>query len=82
MIRKEILINTILELAPDDIPEEVNDDTNIIADLNYDSVAMVELLNEIEEKFGVDFTELSDFLERFECIGDIWEGIELLLGLK
>ena len=64
-MKKEILINIILELAPDDVVKEVNDDTNIIADLDYDSLAMVE-----------------DFRERFECIGDIWDGIELLLGLK
>ena len=82
MMKKEILINMILELAPADVVKEVNDDTNIIADLNYDSLAMVELLNEIEGKFGVDFTELPDFFERFECVGDIWDGIELLLGLK
>ena len=75
------LINMILELAPKDGAKEVNDDTDIIADLNFDSLAMVELLNEIEKKFGVDFTELSDFLERFECVGDIWDGIELLLEM-
>lgn len=78
---KSGLINMILELAPKDGAKEVNDGTDIIADLKYDSLAMVELLNEIEEKFGVDFTELPDFLERFECVGDIWDGIELLLGM-
>lgn len=78
---KSSLINMILELAPKDGAKEVNDDTDIIADLNFDSLAMVELLNEIEKKFGVDFTELSDFLERFECVGDIWDGIELLLEM-
>ena len=46
-MKKEILINIILELAPDDVVKEVNDDTNIIADLDYDSLAMVELLNDI-----------------------------------
>jgi len=78
---KSSLINMILELAPRDGAKEVNDDTDIIADLNFDSLAMVELLNEIEKKFGVDFTELPDFLERFECVGDIWDGIELLLEM-
>lgn len=81
IMKKEILFHMILELAPDDVVKEINDDTDIIADLKYDSLAMVELLNEIEEKFGVDFTELPDFLERFECVGDIWDGIELLSGL-
>lgn len=81
IMKKEILFHMILELAPDDVVKEINDDTDLIADLKYDSLAMVELLNEIEEKFGVDFTELPDFLERFECVGDIWDGIELLSGL-
>ena len=81
MMDKSGLVNMILELAPKHGAKEVNDGTDIIADLNYDSLAMVELLNEIEEKFGVDFTELPDFLERFECVGDIWDGIKLLLGM-
>ncbi len=81
MMDKDILINLILELAPQNGAKEVNDGTNIIVDLHYDSLAMVELLNAIEEKFGVDFTELPDFLERFECVGDIWDGIETLLNV-
>ena len=81
MMDKSELANMILELAPEDGAKEIDDSTNIIADLSYDSLAMVELLNEIEEKFGVDFTELPDFLERFECVGDIWDGIEILLGM-
>lgn len=31
---KEILISTIIELAPGDVTKEVNDDTNIIKDLH------------------------------------------------
>lgn len=80
--KKDILITMILELAPGDSEKEINADTNIMEDLDYDSLAMVELLNGIEEKFGVDFTELADFLERFECVGDIWDGIELLLSME
>ena len=34
---------------------------NIYEDLQYDSLAIVELLTAIEEEFGVDFTELDDF---------------------
>ena len=81
MLDQEVLLNMILGLAPDGAAKEINDDTNIVEDLQYDSLAMVELLNEIEEKFGVDFTELPDFLERFECVGDIWDGIQTLLNV-
>lgn len=82
MIRKEMLIDMILELTPEDANQEIRDDTNIIEDLKFDSLAMVELLNRIEEKFSVDFTELPDFLERFEYVNDIWEGIEILMRLE
>lgn len=80
MEQTDILIDIITMLSPNDVKEIVDENVNIIDDLGYDSLAMVELLNKIEETFGVDFTELPDFLERFERVGDIREGIEKLMG--
>lgn len=43
MMDKSELANMILELAQGDGAKEIDDSTNIIADLSYDSLAMVEL---------------------------------------
>ena len=72
------LIDIIIELMPGKQDAIINESTYIVRDLEFDSIALVELLNEIEETFGVDFVELPDFLERFDRIGDIAEGILLL----
>ena len=72
------LIDIIIELMPGKQDTTINESTDIVRDLEFDSIALVELLNEIEETFGVDFVELPDFLERFDRIGDIAEGILLL----
>ncbi len=72
------LINSIMCFQPSCNDEIIDIDTDIIKELEYDSIALIELINEIEEKFGVDFIELPDFAERFERIGDIVEGIMLL----
>ena len=72
------LIDIIIELMPGKQDTTINESTDIVRDLEFDSIALVELLNEIEETFGVDFVELPDFLERFDRRGDIAEGILLL----
>ena len=72
------LIDIIIELMPGKQDAIINESTDIVRDLEFDSIALVELLNKIEETFGVDFVELPDFLERFDRIGDIAEGILLL----
>lgn len=79
MEQKDILIDMVVNLSPGEFTGVIDENVNIIDELDYDSLAMVSLLDEIEETFGVDFTELPDFLEKFERIGDIWEGIEILM---
>lgn len=81
IIRNKIkteLINIIIRFMPCRKQTVLDENTDIVGELEYDSIALVELLNEIEEKFGVDFIDLPDFAERFKKIGDIVEGIILL----
>lgn len=61
---------------------EIEPDTKIMDDLEFDSLAVMELLTKIEEQFGVDFTDLDDFEERFNRCGDLYEGILELLEEK
>lgn len=55
-------------------------ETKLIEDLEFDSVQLMMLLNEIERKFGVDFTDLEDFQDKFNLCRLLVEGIEELIG--
>lgn len=59
--------------------EMITLDTKLLEDLQYDSVGIMDLLSDIEEKWGVDFTDLEDFGDRFNVCGEIFEGIKILL---
>lgn len=62
---------------------EITIDTRVMDDLEFDSVSVMQLLSEIEEKFNVDFTDLEEFEERFNRCGDLHEGIlELIKSNK
>ena len=62
MDRKNSVKEILIKCMPQETDlTEISEDTNIYEDLQYDSLAIVELLTAIEEEFGVDFTELDDF---------------------
>ena len=56
---------------------EITKDTLLIEELGFDSLSMVELLDGIENVYGVDYTLLPDFLEHLETAGEIWQRIRL-----
>ncbi len=55
--------------------EDITPDKRLIEDLGYDSLQVMDLFAEIESQFGVDFTDLEDFVERFNLCRTLWEGI-------
>jgi acyl carrier protein len=60
---KEIIID---QLAVD--PDEVNLEASFIDDLNADSLDLVELIMEIEEKFKIQVPD--DAAEKIKTVGD------------
>lgn len=60
---KEIIVE---QLAVD--PDEVTQEASFIDDLNADSLDLVELIMEIEEKFGIQVPD--DAAERIKTVGD------------
>ena len=56
MDRKNSVKEILIKCMPQETDlTEISEDTNIYEDLQYDSLAIVELLTAIEEEFGVDF---------------------------
>ncbi|MDO4167051.1 MAG: acyl carrier protein [Eubacteriales bacterium] len=60
----------------------IHPDTLLFRDLKYDSVALIELLAEIEERCGVDYTSLPDFADKMDRCGDFYQGIQELCNGK
>ena len=80
MDRKTSVNKILIECMPQETDlTEISEDTNIYEDLQYDSLAIDELLTAIEEEFGVDFTEQDDFEDLLCTYRGIDMGIEKLL---
>ncbi len=60
---KEILARVL----PDVDMSEVTEDTRLMDDLGFDSLALMMMSMEIEDAFGFKFTELV----KFETVGDV-----------
>ena len=52
--------------------DSVNEDTKLVEDLGFDSLAMMMMSMEIEDKFGFKFTEFV----RFVTVGDVCDYVE------
>lgn len=78
----EVFADLIRSEMPDrDMAEraEILPETRLIEDLGYDSLAVIELLSQMEEVYGIDYTLLEDFSERFNICKDIYEGMQELM---
>lgn len=51
---------------------DVCKESRLIEDLELDSIALMDLFCKIEEQFGVDFTDLEDFGNRFNVCVSLW----------
>lgn len=71
----------IIEVSGDESLEVV-EDAKLIEDFGFDSVAIMELLSGIDQRFCVDFMDLENFEERFDVCKDLCEGIMELLESK
>ena len=55
------------KVLPDVDMATVNEDTRLVDDLGFDSLAMMMMAMELEDAFGFKFTEFV----RFETVGDV-----------
>lgn len=79
MITWEELRNVIAANCSEETKElEITLDTRLIEDLKFDSVAIMELFTDIEEKFGIDITDLEDFDYKFNLCKTLLDGINEL----
>ncbi len=68
----EKLKNILTKVVPDVDMNTVSEDTRLIEDLEFDSLAIMMLSMEIEDSFGFKFTEFV----KFEKVGDVCKYVE------
>ena len=57
--------------------EKVKDDSNLIKDLKYDDLDLVELVMAVEEKFGIDVDD--EEADKWKKVSDIVKCVENIL---
>ncbi len=62
--------------------EEVKMDSNLVEDLGYDSVALVQLIIDIEDEFGINLTNDDLVADKLETTKLLFELIEKHIGSK
>ena len=68
-----ILRNFMAEYEPS-VSDEINPSMQVIADLGFNSLTLIELLNDAEDRFGVVFED--EELTKIATVGDILEMLE------
>lgn len=75
----EIYIISLLETAfPGRKPGKITRDTDLVADLDADSMAMVSLIFAIDEEFGVGTDQLGELVVNCRTAGDLISATERL----
>lgn len=72
----DIIIKKLNEMLIDkskgiDVNYEFSDDTNLIEDLNFDSLQMIELMVNIENQFDIEIDEEELVIENFIYYGQL-----------
>ena len=74
MNEKLTILRDFMEDYTDSLPEEINTDMQLIADLGFNSLTLIELVNDAEPRFSVVFDD--DELAGIETVGDILDLLE------
>ncbi len=60
-------------------PEDIRDDTDLVMDLQYDSVQWITLIVELEEKFEVEFEDELLLMESLQTYGQLKNTLSKML---
>ncbi len=59
--------------ASEEITREIKSETKFFEDLSFDSVALMNLLVDVEEEFGFETDDMEESLKAFETVGSFVE---------
>lgn len=64
------------EMMEDTIGLEGRMDAGLLDELDFDSVQILDLINTIEEKYHIEFIDLSELLDRIDSVNDFISYVE------
>jgi acyl carrier protein len=64
------------KIIPDAANKTITRDTDLLNDLNADSLSLVSLVFAIEEEFGLESTELGALVTESRTVGDLVAAVE------
>lgn len=70
------LIEIIRDCAPGIEQGEILDDTSLLDDLEYDSLCIISLFEEIEKEFGVNSMLYEDIYIALQSVGSLYQFLE------
>lgn len=70
---KEELFQLICELAEEDKREQITPDSDLMEDLGFDSIQIMELFAVIEERYEIEFTDYESLLDRMDSVSQFIE---------
>ena len=79
-MEREELFKKVKEIIVDQIacnPDDINEDTNLIEDLDADSLDLLQLLTEFEDQFSISIED--EAFENVKTIGDALDQIGSLI---
>lgn len=82
-IQRDEIINLVFEICnkkKEDYPSTDLEGLSLIEDLGFESVMLVDLLLSLEEKYKVEFTDMTGLLENLETLGCFSDYIERNIG--
>ncbi len=79
---KQIVYNNISDFDSISIESagDIQDAHNLIQDLEYDSIDLVNLIVELEKEFDIEFSDHELLLEKLETVQGICECIQCMLS--
>lgn len=79
---KQIVYNNISDFDSIHIEsaQDIEDTYNLIQDLEYDSIDLVNLIVELEKEFDIEFSDHELLLEKLETVQGICECVQCMLS--
>lgn len=76
---KKEIVRLVKDCAPIVDTENISDETKLIDDLQYDSLAIIDLFEQLKEKFGIECYENPDIYDSLESVMTLVSFVDKLL---
>ena len=62
--------------------QDIRNGTRLIEDLGYDSISLMQLIINLEERYGIQFKDEFLLMDKINVVGNIYDYILTLVGVE